>query len=422
MWWRLIFKEIARRKWGFLFSVAAVAVAVGALALIVAVTASLAEEARLIGTRMRQNILILPADVPLEEYHRGDFGALTIPQEIFAAVTDRSVHAMVDTSALARDVQLVDDATLKRERDAKGEKIISYSIAELADHYMAELQQRVQAQAAGRSMEVILTGQEAQSGRRRPIVEPAKPGDAYVGYAVAERLGLSQGQIINIAGKELRVERIEESQGTMDDIRVYVALPQAQQMLDRPGQINRIVALGCVCQGITIGQISQTLERHVARWMDRNQTPARVRVFAMTRLATARADLRNMISGVAAILAPIFAVICAVLVCGYFYFNVRERRTEIGVLLSIGFTPAPIVLALLFKLALVAVFGGAVGTLAGLLLAVQLGPVFLLQKVIWPAELWLWTMGLGVGLTLLAGLYPLLLAGRVRAADILRNS
>ncbi len=442
MWWRMVLKEMLRRKWGLLFSVAAIAVAIASLALIVAVTTSLNEEARIIGVQMRQNILILPADVPLDDLHRAEFGDAKLPESLFSAVADKDTCVMVDLTTLAHRNELTRTAEARKLQKEKGEnKVIIYTIPELADHYAAELQQKARASAGGRSMNVILTGQRKEQGLKKPIDLPAQPGTAKLGAAVAEQLRIKQGDAIQIAGETLKVASVEPSQGTSDDIRVYVALADAQRLLNRPGQINRVIALGCLCHQLTISRLAELLENHINAWSEKHRdsgqaqsapdrvsagqtgaAAAHVRVIPMERLARARESMRRMIGSVGQWLAPIFAIICGALVCGYFYFNVRERRQEMGVLLAIGYTPGPIVLAVLFKLAVVSLLGGVLGTLGGLALAIRLGPMFGLTHVLWPATVWLQTMGLAVALTVLAGVYPLLLAWRVRAADILRNA
>ena len=73
---------------------------------------------------------------------------------------------------------------------------------------------------------------------------------------------------------------------------------------------------------------------------------------------------------------------------------------------------------------LVSLVGGAIGVPGGVFLTRALAalPTLQLSGVVEPWYLWPVALAGAVGLTLLAGVYPLCLAGRVRAADILRNA
>ena len=526
MWSRLIFKEILQRKWGFLFSILAVAVAVAAWMLVESVTASLkpqadrlkadadrlqpeaerlkadAEKLTVQADRLRdqagkmkaqtdrmlaemqQNLMIVPEAVREDQYYMGDFGDCYLPQWLVPALVDEDVVLWVDTRPAATRTSerlqwmTKDDADRRFLELHKPPYIKTHALPNLADHYTAELQARRQAAANGQAMDVILTGQLQEKGRKssRPLVVPAAPGKAHVGSGVARSLKLKAGDSFQIAGKSFVVDRVEAEQATHDDVRVYLALADAQAILNKPGLINRVLALSCQCEGVTINQLAEALDNFVRNWAAKDHArtagqpatqsdePLAARVTPMTRIAVARDNVRaaieaqaeaiktqresvehqqtlvegqrdsitsqwrqiqqlyDSIRGVAAALMPLLGLIVAALVGGYFYFNVRERQQEMGVLLAIGFSPRPIILAILFKLALVSLLGGAIGTFGGIAVAGQLGPMLSLPHVVLPWHLWPVAMGGAIVLTLLAGVYPLVVAARTEAATILRNT
>lgn len=426
MWTRVVFKELLQRKWGFVFSVLAVGIAAASLALILAIHASLDNEARIITRDMGQNIEIMPQDVPADQYWRGQFGESTMPEQIVEALVDPNVVALVDRDKpIEERVSLVSKAEADQRLKGPGARSLTpYPLPDLADHYVAELQGNIAARSSSGEMQVILTGQRQEEGRKKhsPITVPPLAGQARLGSAVAEQLGVKLNGKVEIGGQSFTVISIEADKGSSDDIRVYTSLADAQKLLGKPGRINRIVALGCLCEQLTIGQVADVLERRVDQYNESHQLTVPAKAVPMTRIAAAREQLRNLIGDIAVVLGPVLGVICAALVCGYFYFNIRERQQEIGVMLAIGYRPAPIVLAVLVKLALVSVLGGLVGTVGGILLAQGLAPSLLIRKVIAPWYLTPMTMAVAIGLTLLAGIYPLILAGRTEAAAILRNA
>lgn len=500
MWSRLIVKEIVSRKWGFLLSTVAVAVAVGAWVMAESVAASLrgrvetlneksaglraeaddlrGESDRIKGetdrilAKMNQNLLIVPAGVPEDRYYRGDFGDQTLPDWIVQAMLDDHVVILINNLPESRRGDQPRIAIVSRDDvpSPLPPYIARYLLPKLADHYTAELQASVKARAGDRSMEVFATGQRHELGAKsdRPLSVPPKPGFARLGSAVAARLKLAKGDRFELAGRTLTVDSVEPEQAGPDDIRVFLALSEAQDLFHQPGRINRVIALSCRCEGVSINTLADVLTKYVREWSGRYRArlltsqpdstglavaePLEVRVTPMTRIAVARDTMRDKIEsqwhavqrqqervagqvdsvrrlhdsirGLTRALVPVLGAIIAVLVGGYFYFNVRERQQEIGVLLAVGFTPGPITLALLVKLAAVSLIGGSIGVPGGIGLTHVIGrlPALQLSGVAAPWHLWPMALAGAAALTLLAGVYPLLLARRVQAADILRNA
>ncbi len=425
MWIRLIFKEMLKRKWGFALSVTAIAISAAAVALVTAVTYSMRDEVRRITRDQQQNIEIIPGDIPPEQYMRGEYGENTMPEELVEALVDPTQWVVMDPS-LPQDkrVQIVTAAEAEQKQAAGDRRVMVHKLVNLADHYVAELQALADARSASGQMRVTLTGQRPEEGLKKehPITRPPRNGEVRLGSAVAERLDVAANGKIEIQGRTFTVVEVADQSGTPDDVRVYASLDDVQQLLGKPGRINRVLALSCLCEFLSIGQVASVLETRIRQFADDRGMLVDVDVVPMTRKAAAREKSRRLVNQVALSLTPVLAIICAALVGAYFYFNIRERQQEIGVMLAIGYTPLPIVAAVLVKLLLVSLIGGVIGTYAGIALSHALADPLLLTRIVEPWYLVPLAMGSAVVLTLLAGIYPLLVASTTEAADILRNA
>jgi ABC-type lipoprotein release transport system permease subunit len=247
-------------------------------------------------------------------------------------------------------------------------KFVAYTNAFFAfNHLVASLQRRF---PVG-DREVILTGlaptvtAAAQEGR--PMGFEIKPGTAHLGFEVAQRLGRKQGDIVELGGRRFTVARALVESGTEDDVRVFVALKDAQQLLGLEGRINEIKAIDCLCLTADKDPIS------ILRAELEKALPE-AKVLQMRVLADARARQRRMTEQYAAFVTPVLLIVCAVWVGALAALNVRERRAEIGVLRALGFGSGPIAGLFLAKAAALGWVGAFAGYWAGSALALRFGP------------------------------------------------
>ena len=96
---------------------------------------------------------------------------------------------------------------------------------------------------------VILTGIAPEiepSGKNKtPMIFTMEPGTVYIGYELANDMGLKHDEQIEILGRSFTIAKILSETGSMDDIRIYGTLPEFQELLGMEGLINEIMALNC---------------------------------------------------------------------------------------------------------------------------------------------------------------------------------
>ena len=62
---------------------------------------------------------------------------------------------------------------------------------------------------------------------------------------------------IQLFGRQFRVSQCNEERGNKDDISIWLDLRTAQEILHKPGRINAILALKCLCEGNELPKVRQ---------------------------------------------------------------------------------------------------------------------------------------------------------------------
>jgi putative ABC transport system permease protein len=203
---------------------------------------------------------------------------------------------------------------------------------------------------------------------------------------------------------------------------VLVTLPQAQAMLDMPGQINTIEA--------NFDSLNETRRTEIERAI----LSALGDTYQVGSLASNSELLTNMRLGQA-----IFNLlgVLALLMGGFIIFNtfrtiVAERRRDIGMLRALGANRATIFGVILSEGLIQGVAGTALGLALGYLLGAGLislmSPIlrqYLNAQIGAPVVspgLIIGSVAVGVGVTLLAGLLPAISASQVTPIEALRPS
>jgi len=324
---RLILREIQHRRLGFLLALtAATTVVMLSVAVMTMCAASQRETTRLM-REMGFNVLILPSGTNLADFWSRDYAAKDMPEEYVY----RLAHSRIMT----------------------------------VRHLSARLQRRIR----WRGRDVLLTGVLAEvplahRAPKPPLGWTVPRGQVYVGFALAQGEGLRPGDSIRIAGREFQVARCLGERGSKDDIRIYAHLRDVQEILDKPGRINAIVALSCRCGGVRLARVRE----EIARCLPGTE------VTEFRSIAVARAETRRMVERYAAFIIPAVLLVCAVWLGLLALSNVRERRVEIGILRAMGLGTGKVALLFIGKAVLLGVAGAVVGFAAGTALALVFGP------------------------------------------------
>jgi putative ABC transport system permease protein len=145
-------------------------------------------------------------------------------------------------------------------------------------------------------------------------------------------------------------------------------LADVQRLLNRPGRINEIKAIDCLC--LTSDQNPLKLLRE-----ELAKALPEAKVVQLQTIADARARQRQTATKYAAFLTPFLLAAAAAWVGVLAILNVRERRLEIGILRALGYGSLRVAGLFLARAVLLGITGAAGGYLIGSALALHFGPV-----------------------------------------------
>ena len=256
-------------------------------------------------------------------------------------------------------------------------------------HLVASLRQKIEWQ--GKQRLVVGFAPEATQShaeKKSPMGLRIERGTVVLGSLVGA--GHVVGDQIEVLGKSLEVAAILPEHGRAEeDIAICMHLADAQELLQKPGKISEILALGCKCQTanraeelmaqleavlpeakVTEQRLSaiaredqrKLVERHNSRLI---QDYAANRADIMQQEQEHRAGMAASLSKVSAILTPVIVLACGLWVGLLAWSNVRERRTEIGLLRALGKSSFDVAGLFLGKAMLLGLMSGVIGCALG---------------------------------------------------------
>lgn len=425
--WRLVVSEILHRRMNFLLGVFSVMVAsasfIGSVTLLnihdVRTNQILQEKQDYLTNQMAEltdvtrkamlklgfNVVILPKDQDLADWYSDDYASKYMPEDY--------VHKLADSGIVT------------------------------VRHFLPSLQQKIEWPERMRKIILVGTRGEVPNLHKslvKPMVQPVPPGTISLGYELHRSMNIKVGEKVDLMGRKFTVHACHKERGNKDDITAWIYLAEAQQLLDKQGLINAILALECMCAGqdalplirkeiaaILPGtQVIERGSRVLARFEARTKVQQEAKI-AIEKEKLGRQNLRNVRERLASILTPVIVIACAVWIALLGFTNVRARREEIGVLRTLGVSAKSVFAMFLSKHIFVGVLGGALGFCAGVLAAVRFGGALEGTKIgisdmnISVAGLLLLSVVGAAVLAVLAGWIPTLTAIRQDPADVLRE-
>jgi len=254
----------------------------------------------------------------------------------------------------------------------------------LVTHLVATLQQRI----TWENRKVLLVGYlpeatQSHMRRKKPMGYNIQRGTVFLGYELG--VGRKVGETVTVEGKQFKIARILPEKGSKEDITIAMHLRDAQEILNKPGRVNQILALGCHCAGADLPNIRKQLAQvlpdtritefrsiALARAEQRNLVERQQKAI-LAEMRRSREGVQQTLETLAGVVTPLVVLAAAVWVGLLALANVRERRTEIGLLRALGKGSLTIGWLFLGKACLIGLAGGAAGFALGSWLAAVLG-------------------------------------------------
>ncbi len=281
----------------------------------------------------------------------------------------------------------------------------------MVTHIVATLQEKIEWERR----KVLLVGyapEATQSHLRKkaPMGYIVEPGTVFLGYELGVDHEVGETIEIPVRGtdtpKSLKIAKILPEQGSKDDISIITHLIDAQEVLDKKERVNQILALNCHCaeadrpkiraqleQALPEARVTEFRSKFLARAEQRNAVAnssaqvlgemqanleARQKILeerkaTAAELTDSRLQLEGLLITLSDVITPLVVFAAAVWVGLLALSNVRERRTEIGVLRALGKGGGTIVTLFLGKAVLLGLAGGLIGFGFGTILGQALG-------------------------------------------------
>ena len=425
--WKLIGQEIRYRKLNFILSVLSVFIASSALIAAIIVLRIhdehtgliLEEKEKNLADRMTRleddtrksmlelgfNIIILPEGQELSDWYDKGYSSTYMPEDY------------VDRLAQSGII--------------------------IVRHFFPTLQQKVEWPEKKRKIILVGTRGEVPNpvkNARAPLIEPVPAGSIILGYELHRSMDLKAGENLMLMGRKYRIIECYDERGNQDDISAWIHLREAQELFDKPGLINAILALECLCTGdVPLAKMRDSITRILpgtlviekgSQALARAETRLNLAVQAKATIADEKRNreiLRDSRENFASFLIPVVFLACGSWVAFLGLMNSRARREEIGILRAFGVSTKKVLKTFLYKYFLVGICGGILGFFGGVLSGILFGNI-IEGGYIWfssePLQLLYLFLLAAIGssiLAVIAGWIPALVATQQDPAEILHK-
>ena len=224
-----------------------------------------------------------------------------------------------------------------------------------------------------------------KANKRMPILEAVHPDSIVLGYELWKGYTISPGDSLKFMNRNFVVSTCHEKRGNRDDITIWINLAVAQKLFNKPDQINAILALECRCSAdmslpniakirkdlatiLPNTQVIEFISEVLARAEARHaaiQTRKKVLLQEKAhseKVKTQQLIVSTTVTGVC--LAGVFLCIIILTI-----IDTRNRKYEIGQLLSIGFRKKFIVTLFIVPVVLLTFIGTCLGCIAAIIIS-----------------------------------------------------
>lgn len=228
----------------------------------------------------------------------------------------------------------------------------------------------------------------------RPISQQT---EALIGDRLAARLHLRPGALLRVAGHPLRIAGIYHSGIFFEDAGAVLALPSAQSFSGHPGEETSVVVR--LSPGVSTREAAAAIQRSFPGTQTIAEAQQALRLGANATL----------ISKAILVIVVIAIIVGTIGVANTMAMAITERRRELGLLSTVGWSPARVAALILGEGVAVSVIGAAAGLLVGVVGGDLLVQALGVSTYVTPSVT-AWGLGrgllVGVAIGVLGGIYP----------------
>jgi len=392
--YRIVLKDIVRRKKRVLF--AALGVAIGTMTVVGVLTIALAGQSKIYNEleKYGPNLAVMPA-ISNVDTHLGDLSLGT----------------------LAVGENYIPEEKLPQIRQiADGEIKAALGITDQGNIATIAPKLYINTAVKGTSMMVVgMVPEEESKIKTWWKIEQGKylegTDQALVGAVAAKLLTLNTGDTVELNGSAVTVTGILEETGSNDDYQIFVPLETLQKAFGKEGLISSI-DIRALCNACPVEVIANAI----------NQNITGVRAIAVKQVAEAEMGVMERMNKFMLALGGITLAVGLFGVVNTMMSSVNERIKDIGIMRAVGASRNQIMRVFIYEAVIIGIVGGIFGYLAGTLLAYIVGPIiFEGTNINFVLKYLPLSLALAILVAVIATLYPAFRATRIRVADSFRS-
>lgn len=392
--YRIVLKDIVRRKKRVLF--AALGVAIGTMTVVGVLTIALAGQSKIYNEleKYGPNLAVMPA-ISNVDTHLGDLSLGT----------------------LAVGENYIPEEKLPQIRQiADGEIKAALGITDQGNIATIAPKLYINTAVKGTSMMVVgMVPEEESKIKTWWKIEQGKylegTDQALVGAVAAKLLTLNTGDTVELNGSAVTVTGILEETGSNDDYQIFVPLETLQKAFGKEGLISSI-DIRALCNACPVEVIANAI----------NQNITGVRAIAVKQVAEAEMGVMERMNRFMLALGGITLAVGLFGVVNTMMSSVNERIKDIGIMRAVGASRNQIMRVFIYEAVIIGIVGGIFGYVAGTLLAYVIGPIiFAGTNINFVLKYLPLSLVLAILVAVIATLYPAFRATRIRVADSFRS-
>lgn len=381
--WKLVWRNLVRRKGRFVFTLAGVAIGMAAFVALLTLGQGLTQEIRKQAQGLGAHLVVTPKGWCAYE----QISVLTGEQlpEAIPMTELAKIRGIPGIHAVAH----LNQRTAFRNRPVPLIGIVPEEVRALHNWSLA-------------------SGRYFESAQERGVV---------IGSAIAQQFQLKPGDTFTVRGNAVPVLGVLKETGSKDDIAAFMPLAVTQKIYGVEGKVSFIT--------VQVENLEQmdTISLKI-------QEVANVAVVSDKQLVNSVLSIVGTVGSAMQAIAAVGVLAAAFGIVNTLLTAVYERRREIGILQAIGGTRRTLFVAFILESSLYGFLGGALGALLGGFAAYWFGPYFtqdafstgLAPSVSMPDALsMLYALGFSVVLAVVAGLYPAARAARLTPVEAMSH-
>ncbi|MGC8768585.1 ABC transporter permease [Calditerrivibrio sp.] len=187
---------------------------------------------------------------------------------------------------------------------------------------------------------------------------PHNKDEILVGSETSMNLKLKTGDEVNLNGKLFKVSGILEKVGSEEDYLVFIDILTLQQMTALINKGN-FIEISALCSGCPIDEIVAELEKVIPD----------VKINALQKIVKQRMSAIYFVQHLSYMVSGVILITSCFMIALFIFNSVNERKKEIGILRSMGYSSGDIFIIFSFEGVLIGFLSGLVGYLLSLMVS-----------------------------------------------------